>query len=189
MAAARVWWMFRVFGHENVAVLNGGLPAWRVAGLPVISTPPHPPEKTGRFTPRFRPELVRAKEDVMAALSRPEKLIVDARATDRFTGAVAEPRPGLRAGHIPGSINLPFVNLIDPVTGRMRPEDQLEPDLQAIAAYPEIISTCGSGVTACVLALALHSLGRTDVAVYDGSWVEWGEAYAGTPVDSGPSKV
>ena len=189
MAAARAWWMFRVFGHDNVAVLNGGLPAWRTANLPVSTIPPHPPESPGHFKATFRPELVRSKADVIAALSRPEIKIVDARSPERFMGTSAEPRPGLRSGRIPTSSNVPYMSLIDPVTGRMKDEGSLTAATESLATQPEIISTCGSGVTACVLALAMHTLGRTDVAVYDGSWVEWGAADAGTPVDSGPLKV
>lgn len=189
MAAARAWWMFRVFGHDNVAVLNGGLPAWQAAGLPMTTTPPRGPDAPGIFTAAFRPQLVRGKADMIAALARPESRIVDARAPQRFTGAAPEPRPGLRSGHIPTSINLPFNTLLDPATGRLKDEDALADATAHLSTETEIISTCGSGVTACVLALALHTLGRTDVAVYDGSWVEWGATDAGTPVDSGPAKV
>jgi thiosulfate/3-mercaptopyruvate sulfurtransferase len=189
MAAARAWWMFRVFGHDNVAVLNGGLPAWRAANLPLSTIPPHPPEAPGTFKATFRPELVRNKSDVIAALSQPDIQIVDARSPERFMGTSAEPRPGLRSGRIPTSSNVPYMSLIDPVTNRMKDADNLATATESLAAKPQIISSCGSGVTACVLALALHTLGRADVAVYDGSWVEWGSADAGTPVDSGPVKV
>lgn len=189
MAAARVWWMFRVFGHTNISVLNGGLPAWRAAGLPLTTTPPRPVETPGTFTATFRPELVRAKAEIQAALAQPEIAIIDARSAERFAGIAPEPRPGLRAGHIPGSMNYPFPSLLDPVSGRMQDEDTLQHALRDVATAPAIISTCGSGVTACVLALALHTLGRENVAVYDGSWTEWGDAAAGTPVAAGAAKV
>lgn len=189
MAAARAWWMFRIFGHDNVTVLNGGLPAWQHDGRPLTTTPPRPMSPNADFKATFRPELVRDKATVMTALPNNAVHIVDARAAVRFEGAAPEPRPGLRAGHMPGAVNLPFVSLLDPVTGRLLDRDALTAATAPLAAAPEIISTCGSGVTACVLALALHTLGRSDVAVYDGSWVEWGAEDAGTPVESNFLKV
>lgn len=176
MSAARLWWMFRIFGHDQVAVLDGGLPAWLAAGGALESGAAEKvPSPQGSFKRQFRPELVRSKDEVIAAIHSDNALIIDARGTPRFRGQVPEPRAGVRSGHIPGSISVPYTQLLDEHALLLRPvaletrfrENGFEPDLP-------IIASCGSGVTACVLALALAELGRTDVAVYDGSWNEWG---------------
>jgi thiosulfate/3-mercaptopyruvate sulfurtransferase len=171
--AARVWWTFRVFGHDRVAVLDGGFPRWRAEGRPVEAGESRPPRR--RFSARLRPELVLAFEDVRENLGTRRVQMLDARSAGRFTGTEPEPRPGLRGGHIPGSLNLPYDRLFDP-EGSLRPRDELRRLFEAarVDLRQPIATTCGSGVTACTLALGLHLAGRPDVAVYDGSWTEWG---------------
>jgi thiosulfate/3-mercaptopyruvate sulfurtransferase len=180
MAAARVWWTFRVFGHDNICVLNGGLPAWEAEGLPITKTTPEKPAR-GHFDAAFRPNLVRGMESVLKASKEGSCVILDARSAGRFAGTMPEPRPGLRAGHIPGSRNVPFVDILDPVNGKFKPANELEAYFNALDKDKNIIASCGSGVTACVLALALYSIGR-EAAVYDGSWAEWGQESSETPV-------
>jgi thiosulfate/3-mercaptopyruvate sulfurtransferase len=180
VSAARVWWTFRVFGHERVGVLDGGLRKWTAEGRPVEAGEPRPAPRP--YTARFHPELVRNFGQMRANLDGAGEQVLDARSAGRFHGTEPEPRPGLRGGHIPGSLNLPYETLYRP-DGTLLPTPRLE---QAFAAAgldlgKPIVTTCGSGVTASVLALALHRLGRPDVAVYDGSWSEWG-GRADTPV-------
>jgi thiosulfate/3-mercaptopyruvate sulfurtransferase len=181
MAASRVWWTFRVFGHDNVCVLNGGLPAWEAAGLPLNTAPPEKPLR-GQFEAAFRPNLVRGMESVLKASQEETCLILDARSAGRFAGVAPEPRPGVRSGHIPGSRNVPFVDILDPETGKFKPRKDLEAYFNKLDMNKNIITSCGSGVTACVLALALFSIGKRDAAVYDGSWTEWGQESSEMPV-------
>lgn len=185
MSAARAWWMLRAFGHDGVAVLDGGLPAWKAEGRPLetgVATPPAP----ARFTPHPRPALVRSKAEVLAGTVG---TVIDARARERFEGTAPEPRPGLRGGHIPGALNLPFGELLDPATKTLLPPEEIAARFAA-AGLPEsgpVTASCGSGITACVLALGLHRIGREDAAVYDGSWAEWGMP-GDTPVETGPAR-
>jgi thiosulfate/3-mercaptopyruvate sulfurtransferase len=181
VSAARVWWTFRAFGHDNIAVLDGGLRKWRAEGRPVESGMPSPIRR--RFTARLRPALVRDLDAVRANLTTGAAQVVDARSRGRFAGTEPEPRPGLRGGHIPGSLNLPYDELYRP-DGTLLPPDELRAAFAraGLEAGRPVITSCGSGVTASVLALALHRCGRTDVAVYDGSWSEWG-ARADAPVE------
>ncbi len=184
MSAARAWWMLRTFGHEAVAVLDGGLPKWQREGRPLESGEPGP--RAATFTPRFRPELVRSKQQVLANLASRAEQVLDARAAGRFTGVEPEPRAGLRGGHIPGSRNLPFTQLLDPETKTVLPAEALRARFAAAGIDPArpVVTSCGSGVTACVLALGLARIGAPDAAVYDGSWSEWGQGDA--PIESGP---
>ena len=181
ISAARVWWMFRAFGHERVAVLDGGLRAWRASGRPLERGAPRPEAR--RFTARFRPELVRVLAAVRANLTTKRDQVVDARSRGRFAGTEPEPRAGLRGGHIPGSLNVPYETLYRDDGTLLPPEALRNAFAQAgVELDKPIVASCGSGITACVLALGLHVLGREDVAVYDGSWTEWG-GRADTPVD------
>lgn len=181
-ASARVWWMFRVFGHPEVAVLDGGLARWRAEGRSITDDPVTPRET--HFTARQNNLLVRDLEQMRANLLSHREQVLDARSRGRFAGSEPEPRPGLRGGHIPGSLNLPHLELIA-ADGTLLPADQLRRRFAAAGVDIDrpIATTCGSGVTASTLALALHELGRGDVAVYDGSWSEWG-GRDDTPVDA-----
>lgn len=180
MAAARVWWMFRLYGHDHVRVLNGGLPLWVAMGLPMNAgpapTPTPTPAATTPFRAAYRPHLVCDHAAVDDARTRPDEcLILDARSPDRFTGSTPEPRPHLTSGHIPNSRNLFFMDIIDPGTARLIPNHPSVAKMISAGTGKRIITSCGSGVTACVLALALYEMGHDDVAVYDGSWCEWGQ--------------
>lgn len=175
MAAARAWWMFRVFGHDAVAVLNGGLPAWHRHGLPMIHDVATPARAS--FSAAYRPSLVRNFDAMRANIDARTDSVIDARDPMRFAGAVPEPRPGMATGHIPQSENLFFASLLNP-DGTLQNDDALRQKFSALDAATHnkpIVATCGSGVTACVVALALYRLGLTDAAVYDGSWSEWGQ--------------
>ncbi|WP_102960477.1 3-mercaptopyruvate sulfurtransferase [Mangrovicella endophytica] len=173
-AAPRAWWMFRAMGHQAVSVLDGGLPAWRSAGGPVESGT-GTARPAGDFVASPQAELLRSATQVQAVLGDGSAVVVDARPAARFTGAEAEARPGLRAGHMPGSRNLPFSLML--ADGRYRDADGLNAALDAagIDADKPLIASCGSGVTAAIVALGAEIAGRPPVAVYDGAWAEWGQ--------------
>jgi thiosulfate/3-mercaptopyruvate sulfurtransferase len=172
VSAARVWWTFRVFGHDAVGVLDGGLPKWRAEGRTLESGAVRPAPRA--FTARFRPDLVRDVAQMKTNVATPREQVLDARSRGRFAGTEPEPRPGLRGGHIPGSLNLPYDELYAP-DGTLKAPPELRAAFAAtgIDLGKPLVTTCGSGITASVLALALHQVGRPDVAVYDGSWTEW----------------
>jgi thiosulfate/3-mercaptopyruvate sulfurtransferase len=182
VSAARVWWTFRAFGHDDVAVLDGGLRKWRAEGRPVESGGAAPARVA--FTARLRPELVRDVEAMRANVARRTVQVLDARSAGRFAGTEPEPRAGLRGGHIPGSLSLPYETLYRP-DGTLKPPHELREAVTAAGVDLDrpVVTTCGSGVTASVLALALYLIGRRDVAVYDGSWSEWGSR-SDTPVET-----
>jgi thiosulfate/3-mercaptopyruvate sulfurtransferase len=167
-ASARVWWMFRVMGHRDVSVLDGGLAAWTGAGGALDDMPPIASER--HFTARVRTDLVTDAKAVEALIGKGRTRIIDARPPGRFSGRDPEPRAGLASGHIPGSLNLPGSELVSE-DGRMKPVSDLKTLLPNASA--STVTTCGSGVTAAIAALALARLGNWDVAVYDGSWADW----------------
>jgi len=182
-SAPRAWWTLRVMGFRNVHVLDGGLVAWRAEGRPLETAATQPTPV--RLEARFDADLVRSLDDMRAAVASGDVQVVDARPAPRFRGEAAEPRPGLRSGHMPGAYSLPFTQLVGP-DGRM------VSDMEITAAFiragvdltAPLVTTCGSGISAAVLALGLARLGRDDVAVYDGSWAEWG-GRADTPLATG----
>jgi thiosulfate/3-mercaptopyruvate sulfurtransferase len=185
-SAGRAWWMLRLFGHYDVALLDGGLPKWKAEGRPLETAVPNPPSR--RFAARFDPSLVRGKRALIDNLASRREQVVDARASARFDGIAEETRPGLRLGHIPGSRNLPYDQVTDPQTRQLRSSEELNQLFRNAGVEVEkpIVTSCGSGVTACALAFALHLIGHPGAAVYDGSWSEWGLP-GDTPVETGPA--
>jgi thiosulfate/3-mercaptopyruvate sulfurtransferase len=186
VAAPRAWWMFLSFGYPNVKVLDGGLKKWTHEGRPIQSGKVTP--KPGKFTAKLDPGYIRSQQQVLGNIETRAEQLVDARPRGRFEGSVAEPRPESRSGHIPGSRNVPYAELFDAKTGTMKPLEDLR---QAFAnagvdLTKPIVTSCGSGVSALVLTLALYRLGVRGSALYDGSWAEWGLP-DGPPIATGPA--
>jgi thiosulfate/3-mercaptopyruvate sulfurtransferase len=175
-SSARAWWMLRAMGFDRVGVLDGGLPAWIAAGRPCQPRPSGTPP-LGDFVAKPRQGTIINRDAVLAALTDDAAVVLDARSTARFTGRSEEPRPGLRRGHLPGSVNLPFGDL--QIDGHLRPVDELRGILSDLVGQrTRLIFSCGSGVTACILALGADLAGYRELAVYDGSWSDWGRPSA-----------
>jgi len=183
MSAARGWWMMRLYGHDRTAVLDGGLPKWLAEGRPVESGDA-PPARPATFRPDFRATHLRGVGDILANLQTRRELMLDARAAARFTAAVPEPRAGMRSGHIPGSANLPYTELLAADQTMLAP-DVLRARLAmaGVDGSRPVVTSCGSGVSACILTLAMVQAGLPAGAVYDGSWTEWG-GRPDTPIET-----
>jgi thiosulfate/3-mercaptopyruvate sulfurtransferase len=187
-SAARAWWTFRVMGHDDVAVLNGGLKKWNAEDRPIDDGPP-PRRSERHYTPRLNADLIRDIDDMRALLRNPTEQIVDARSPGRFAGTEPEPREGLRGGHIPGSRSVHYEFLINPDGTFKTHQDIAKVFADAgVDPHQHVVTTCGSGVTAAILSLGLAVLGQTNAAVYDGSWAEWGQEN-GLPIETGPAKA
>ncbi|MDA7428310.1 3-mercaptopyruvate sulfurtransferase [Primorskyibacter aestuariivivens] len=182
-SAARVWWNFKLMGQDNVAVLDGGLPKWKAEGRELEDLPPMIRDR--HMTVRVQNQLVRDVTQVSAASKLGSHSIIDARSAERFRGDVPEPREGLRAGHIPGSRNVPYATLFNDDGTMKTPEDcRAVFEAAGVDLSKPAITSCGSGVTAAILSLALERLGKTDHSLYDGSWTEWGQ-FPTVPVATG----
>jgi thiosulfate/3-mercaptopyruvate sulfurtransferase len=186
VAAPRAWWMFLSFGHPNVKVLDGGLKKWLREGRPTHSGKVVP--KPGKFQAKFDPGYIRSQQQLVDNLKTQAEQLIDARPRGRFEGTVAEPRVGLRPGHVPGSRSVPYAELFDAGTGAMKPLEALRQAFKGagVDMAKPIVTTCGSGVSALVVTLALYRLGVRGSALYDGSWSEWGLP-DGPPVATGPA--
>ena len=183
MSAARVWWLFRLMGQDNVAVLDGGLPKWQAEDREVEDLPPI--VKDRHMTVRRQNQMVKDVTQVSSASKLGDYEILDARAAARFRGEAPEPREGLRAGHIPGSKSVPYADLLNRDNTMRAPDALREVFTKAdVDMSKPVITSCGSGITAAIINLALERIGKTEHALYDGSWTEWG-AYPTVPVATG----
>lgn len=186
-SAARAWWMFRIFGHDDVAVLDGGFPKWKAEGHPIDEDPPGKPQER-HFSARFQSMMVRDKGDILNTVKTGKAQIADARSPGRFSGGEPEPRPGVRSGHIPGAGNVHYATLLNS-DGTLKSPDEIAKVFASagVDVGKPVITSCGSGITAAILTLGLTLIGAKDHALYDGSWSEWGAA-TDTPVETGVSK-
>ncbi|XP_006865342.1 PREDICTED: 3-mercaptopyruvate sulfurtransferase [Chrysochloris asiatica] len=171
-SAPRVWWMFRAFGHGAVSLLDGGLRHWQHLGFPLSSGKSHP--VPAEFRSELDPAFIKTFEDIKENLEARSFQVVDARATGRYRGTEPEPREGIEPGHIPGTVNIPFTDFLTKEGLEKSPEElhRLFQEKKVDLSRP-LVATCGSGVTACHVALGAYLCGKSDVAIYDGSWVEW----------------
>lgn len=187
MSATRAWWMLRLFGHDRVSILDGGYPKWRAENRPTQAGNVTRPK--ARFNASMRPNLLRDRAQMLANVAARTEQVVDARSAGRFEGTAPEPRAGLRGGHIPGSRSLPYDKLVDATTKGPLPPEKIAAAFRdaGIDAAKPIVCSCGSGVSAGVLAFGLFLTGHRDAAIYDGSWSEWGLP-GDTPVDTGPAR-
>ncbi len=173
-SSPRVWWMFKAMGHRDIAVLDGGLPAWRRANLPCIIETKPASRKPGNFRAMFDPKLVTNSKNILDEMDNKNTLILDARSQGRFLAKEAEPRKNLKGGHIPNSLNLPYTKVQH--DGKMLPVEELKEIFNDFnLEKKKLIFTCGSGITACIIMLAAELAGYQNVSVYDGSWSEWGQ--------------
>lgn len=172
-SAPRAWWMFKCMGHEQVYVLDGGLPKWQAEGRPLADK--HAPATAPQvYQAQLQDKALMSAEQLLAVAGQPDYLVLDARSAGRFAGTQPEPRAGLRSGHIPDSANLPFTQL--QTQGCLLPVPQLQAQFEALGLSQEkqLVCSCGSGVTACVLLMAAYACGHRNLTLYDGSWTEWG---------------
>ena len=183
-SAARGWWLMELFGHDQAAVLDGGLPKWVRESRPTGDGAGAAPA-AGVFRPDYRASQVRGIGDILRNVQSHSELVLDARAAGRFTGAVPEPREGMRSGHIPGSASVPYTDLLKP-DGTFKPAGEVRARFEAagVDGSKPLVTSCGSGVTACILTLGLRIAGFHEGAVYDGSWTEWG-GRPDTPIEVG----
>lgn len=183
-SAARGWWLMALFGHDAAAVLDGGLPKWLKEGRLTMDGEPAPPAAS-TFRPDYRAAKLRGVGDVLRIVGTGHEQVLDARAAGRFTGAVPEPRAGMRSGHIPGSLSVPYTDLLN-ADGTFRPTQEVRGRFEAagVDGSKPLVTSCGSGVTACILTLGLRITGFSEGAVYDGSWTEWG-GRSDTPIEVG----
>ncbi|NME69620.1 sulfurtransferase [Flammeovirga aprica] len=174
-SSPRAWWMFQAMGHQNIKVLDGGLPAWLKEGFNTVSKPTTQEFEKGDFVAKLIPQKIRSMEEVVANISSESEVVVDARGKQRFDGTVEEPRPGMKSGHIPNAVNLPFKEILE--DGKLKSQEELKSIFEEkVPSNQNLIFSCGSGITACILHLAASEILDVPMSIYDGSWSEWGQS-------------